>query len=308
MSTPCVSIVMPTRNRPELAARAVDSVIAQTLTDWELIIVDDASTDGTPDTIARYTSADSRIRGLRMDCARGAPSARNRGIGAARADLVAFIDDDDEWLDRKLQRQVETLAVASAGTGVSHAAFLQSDAAGSERVAGEFMAPDGHALDDLVRGNRLANSTVMARRTVLDAAGRFDESLPRLQDWDLWIRLAAITRFVCVPEPLARIHQTPRSISTDITALRTACALMAGKFGRTNLLSRRQYAELCYALAMLLGRNHLHADARRLVARSLRLRPWPPARIAGGVLLLAGMRPYLAAADLWTRAFDRRAR
>jgi glycosyltransferase involved in cell wall biosynthesis len=242
-----------------------------------------------------------------MDCASGAPSARNRGIVAARADLIAFIDDDDEWVEHKLQRQVETLASASDGTGVAHAAFLQSDAAGTVRVVGEFVAPNGYALDDLVRGNRLANSTVMARRSVLDDAGLFDESLPRLQDWDLWIRLAMTTRFVCVPEPLARIHYTPLSISTDTIALRTACALIARKYCGTKVLSRRQRSELCYALAMLLGRNHLHADARRLVARSLRLRPWPPARIAGGVLLLVGMRPYLAAADLWSRAFGTRA-
>jgi glycosyltransferase involved in cell wall biosynthesis len=295
MSTPAVTVIMPTRNRAAITPRAIESVIAQTWSDWELIIIDDASTDATPDMIARYAEGDVRIRSLRVDSAGGAASARNRGIAAARGDYIAFIDDDDEWLAPKLERQIAAFTAAPT-IGVTHGPFIEVDPESRERIVGEFQAPNGVALPTLLRGNQLGHSTVMVRRSVLQAAGAFDDRLPRLQDWDLWIRLAMITRFAHVPEPLVRVHLTPDSISTKSDALRSACGIVAASFERHAGLDQAQYAELCYALGQLLMRHGFARDGRKFVRRSLRLHPWPPSRIIGGLLFQLGQRPYHAVA------------
>ena len=108
---PKVSVVVPTYNRAELLPRALDSVIAQTFRNFELIIVDDHSTDTTQRVIAEYAN-DPRVRALRHERTRGQSSALNRGIAVARGEYVAFLDDDDEWLPTKLALQVEVLDAA----------------------------------------------------------------------------------------------------------------------------------------------------------------------------------------------------
>lgn len=301
MSTPLVSVIMPTRNRHELMRRAMRSVLSQTMPNWELIVIDDASTDETRTVLERFAAADPRIRRLHIPARNGAAAARNRGLDAARGEFVSFIDDDDEWLECKLEHHAAVLAGAAADTGVVHGPFIEIHADGGERLAGEYCAPDGRALNDLLSGNRLGHSTVTARTSSVRRVGAFDERLPRLQDWDLWIRLAAAGGFVCVGTPLVRIHLTAGSISTQPEALRAACDIMSAKYPDAANLDRAQYAELCYALGQLLLRHGDGAHGRRYVRRALRTYPWPPRRIAGGLLSQLSPRVYNVAAALHDR-------
>jgi glycosyltransferase involved in cell wall biosynthesis len=304
MSTPLVSVIMPTRNRADLMQRALDSVIAQSMTDWELLVVDDASTDGTRSVLERRASVDPRIRPLPMPEQRGAAVARNRALTIARGELVSFIDDDDEWLASKLELHAALFA-EDAGVGLVHGPFVEVHADGFERVAGTYTAVGGRALDDLLSGNQLGHSTVTARTAAVKRVGGFDERLPRLQDWDLWIRLAAITGFASVTSPLARVHITPGSISTQTDALRIACGVMAKKYPAAAGLGRAQHAELCYALGQLLIRHRDDIHGRRYVRQALRIYPWPPRRIAGGLLAQFGSRVYQAGASFHARMSTR---
>ena len=102
--SPVVSVIIPTYNRAHLIGRAIRSVLDQTYQDWELIVVDDASTDDIPGIVKGFT--DGRVKYIRHDENKGAAAARNTGIQAARGAYIAFLDSDDEWLPEKLERQV----------------------------------------------------------------------------------------------------------------------------------------------------------------------------------------------------------
>src|SRR5688500_9781977 len=110
---PIVSVVIPTYNRAHLIRRAIDSVVAQTFADWELIVVDDASKDDAEGVVRSY--GDSRMRYVRHDVNKGASAARNTGLYAAHGEFVAFLDSDDEWLPEKLASQVELFRANPGG-------------------------------------------------------------------------------------------------------------------------------------------------------------------------------------------------
>ena len=283
--TPRVSIVMPTRNRATLLPRALASVYAQTVEEWELIVVDDGSLDDTPALITAAAAADPRVRAI-CTTGIGAAAARNRGIAAASAPYIAFLDDDDEWLPAKLERQLEV----AADDVLVHTAFIETDGA-DVRLAG-LVDVGADTLVTLLRGNQLGNSTVLAPRRALNAVGGFDERLPRLQDWDLWLRLAARLRFRLLPQPLVRIHRTVDSISGRSDALVRAAAMIADKLPA--IASTAQLPEGYFGLAhTLIGAGEGRAG-RVYMRRALRLRPLAPRRWALALFAHVGSPAYRA--------------
>ena len=115
---PLVSVIIPSHNRAVLLPRAVESVLAQTYSNLEVIIVDDASSDSTPAVMADLVKRDPRVRYFRHETNRYASAARNTGIASARGELIAFLDDDDEWLPEKLAKQVPVMLSASPEVGM----------------------------------------------------------------------------------------------------------------------------------------------------------------------------------------------
>ena len=293
--TPRVSIVMPTRNRASLLPRALASVYTQTLADWELILVDDGSQDHTPALLAEAKNDDARVRTLRTEGI-GAAAARNRAIAVASAQYVAFLDDDDEWLPHKLERQLEV----AAEDVLVHTAFIETRGPDA-RLAG-LVDVERNTLRVLLRGNQLGNSTVLAPRSALEAVGGFDERLPRLQDWDLWLRLAARLRFWLLPQPLVRIHHTADSISTTSDALVRAADIMAGKL--PDIASAAQLADGYFGLAHTLISRGQAAAGRAYIRRALRSRPWAPRWWVVALLAHLGTPAYRAATALDGRRKD----
>jgi len=211
-----VSVVIPTYNRAEMVMRAVGSVVEQTFQDFELIVVDDGSTD---DTVARLqTLSDARIRLLPLPANSGGSRARNEGLRAARADLVAFLDSDDEWLPRKLEVQLARLRDSTdSRVAVAYCPWVTRDHLGGREVPGGLPANEGDVLEPLLRGWNVATSAALIRRGALEGVGGFDERLPAAQEYDLWLRLAtAGHNFVAVREALVvkHTHDGPR-ISVD---------------------------------------------------------------------------------------------
>jgi glycosyltransferase involved in cell wall biosynthesis len=185
---PGVSVVVPTFNRASLLGGALDSIQSQSMGDWECIVVDDGSTDGTPDLVASRAVADRRIRLLRIEHAGSPGRSRNIGIRASCGDLVAFLDDDDLWLPGKLASQVVLLAAEREPVMVCARVERFGDAVGPWPRS----LPKSPDLRSLLASNSIACSTVVVRRSALDQSGLFDESLRRAQDLDLWIRLLAV--------------------------------------------------------------------------------------------------------------------
>jgi glycosyltransferase involved in cell wall biosynthesis len=189
-----VSVVIPTHDRADLVGRAVASALTQTMGDLEVIVVDDGSTDDTPSVLDGLVARDERVRVLRLEGV-GAPGARNAGIDVARADLVAFLDDDDEWLPHKLELQVAHLDAHPdvSLVGCHHVVV----GAGAEV---EYRGPTTWHPDALLWCNFLGSASfVLVRRPPA-----FDPSFSACQDWDLWVRAASAGRAAIVPETLCR--------------------------------------------------------------------------------------------------------
>lgn len=201
---PGVSVVIPTYNRAGVVTRAIQSVLAQSYQAFEIIVVDDGSTDGTPMAVAAIQ--DPRIRYIRHDRNQGGGSARNAGIAAARGEYVAFLDSDDEWMPDKLERQVRVLGPSGPEIGAVCTGFVSLDARGQVRKTTipttRHVDPDGLLTRNLIG----TTSTFVARTGCLQAIGGFDTSLASCQDWDLYARLARHFRIAFVPEALVRHH------------------------------------------------------------------------------------------------------
>lgn len=198
MGTPTVSVIIPTYNRAPLVAEAVASVLAQTWTDYELLVVDDGSTDATLEVLAPFRD---RLRLLQQPENRGVSAARNRGAQEARGEWLAFLDSDDLWLPAKLARQLQWLA---AHPGVQIAQTEEIWLRHGRRVnpkkqhrkqSGRIFLPSLHLC-------LVSPSAVMLRRELFLQAGGFDESLPACEDYDLWLRLSWQYDIGLVPEPL----------------------------------------------------------------------------------------------------------
>ena len=203
-ANPKVSVVITTYNRASLLPRAVASVLAQTYEDYELIIVDDCSADDTPE--VTRTFVDPRIRIVRHPDNRGNPAAVNTGIRLARGEYVAFLDDDDEWLQTKLARQLEMLD-SDARVGLVYAWFDHVDGATGERRAGGRGVISGDISQDVVGWDMPAGTpTYLVRTDAARQLGGFDETLTVCSDWDFMARLSMRWHVAAVPEVLLLVH------------------------------------------------------------------------------------------------------
>ncbi len=225
-----VSAVVPTYQRAHLIADALDSVAGQTWRPFEIVVVDDGSTDGTKDAVAAWAAAhpDIPVRFLWQENA-GGNAARNAGIAAARGAFVAFLDSDDTWDATKTEKQMAVFS--DPGIGAVYCGLRETEAeTGKTLHEPPLSAPDAATLARLlVRDETGPTSAWIVRKTVLQAVGGFDPDLRARQDWDLWIRLAAQTRIASVPERLfsLRHHGGPRTASDPTRELRAYRAIRA---------------------------------------------------------------------------------
>ena len=208
-ATPTVSVVLPAFNRVASIGDAIDSVLRQTWADFELIVVDDGSTDGTR--AAAEAIEDPRLRVLSTGDNRGPSGARNAGVAAARGTWVAFQDSDDSWLPEKLARQMARLTEPGADwvaayCGMAIVGNVIKTGRGRVRVRyipnPEIEDVEGDIHLRLLRSSLVSTQMLVARRDALQAIGGFDEALFALEDWDLALRLSRQGPFAFVDEPL----------------------------------------------------------------------------------------------------------
>lgn len=186
MKTPLISVVLPTHNRKMLLGRAIRSVLEQTERNIELIVVDDASTDGTTNILNQFANSDSRIKILRNPGSLGGGGARNAGIAASSGKWIAFLDDDDEWLATKLRYQLDKLKACPSAIACS-CNFEQYFSSGASKIV---RLPENVSLQQLLRGSVLGGASMcLCSKDVLSRIGGFDTKFKSGQDWDLWVRL-----------------------------------------------------------------------------------------------------------------------
>jgi glycosyltransferase involved in cell wall biosynthesis len=198
ITTPRVSIVIVTYNREAFLPLAVRSVLCQTFEDFELLILDDASTDRSPEAI-RDLFTDRRITYVKHARNLGINANRNSGLALAKGDYVAMIDSDDVWLDpSKLQQQVDLLdGDRRCGLVGTHAKVLD----GSGKVIGE-LRPESDPVairNRMLIRNQFIQSSVLIRKRALDRAGWYDATIPIWEDYELWLRLGETSTLRNIP-------------------------------------------------------------------------------------------------------------
>jgi len=283
---PTVTVVVPVHNRAATVGRAVRSILSQTFQNFEIVVVDDGSNDGSA--VAAQAIGDPRILVVRHERNRGASAARNTGIRSGSAPFVAFLDSDDEAFPTRLEKQLSVFEHASDRVGLVYS--------GAERVL-----EDGEIVRDipidrfdlprvLLTTNVIGGTSVgMARRRVLDAIGGFDEQLQYTEERDLWLRISQRADVRCVPEPLVRIAQQTRQgrLSWNVEAVSRGREMFCRKHrdalidhGLLHIYLRESgWWEQRYAQNL--------REARRLYRASLVARPYTP--IAYFLLLSACM-------------------
>jgi glycosyltransferase involved in cell wall biosynthesis len=287
---PAVSVVIASRNYGRYLGGAVRSVLAQAFADLEVIIIDDGSTDDTPEVI-RPLLADPRVRCVRTD-GLGQPRAKNLGILQANAPLVAFLDGDDEWLPTKLERQLPLFADPAVGVVYSRRTLM--DAAGHDLPTPTPPLARGHVYDVMLVQNPVCFSSVVVRKSVFEAVGMFDPNLPLAIDYDLWLRVAGHFAFDYVDKPLVRYRTGHANLSSRITEriaavlgiLRRSLIRRRNAEAADPTAQREAWGSTCRTMGYVLRGNAPLAAAGWYVKAARHDRRWGAAikAIAGGVL------------------------
>ncbi len=265
MTVPGVSVLMAVHNGVPWVRDAVASVLAQTAGDLELIVVDDGSTDATPDLLAAVR--DPRVRVERQSRAGLTPSL-NRALALARAPLVARLDADDTALPERLERQ-RAFVDAHADVGLLGTGAREVDEAGREVRVVRPPTDDRALRRALIRRNPFVHSSIVMRRALAERLGGYDPALPVAQDYDLWVRMSAVTRLANLPEPLVVRRLLPGRVSAE----RDDDRLRAEARVRWRAVRSGTYPPWCavFAARALLALG-LPAPLRRALRRALGLR------------------------------------
>jgi len=210
---PKVSVIICSYNREKLLPRALDSVLSQDFKDFELIIIDDASNDGTEALTKTYLQKDSRLKYFKNDHNLGIAKSRNKGCKIAEGEYIAMLDSDDWWLKNdKLSRQVAILdakrAIGLIGTGI-----VLYDTKDNYIKVDIFEAENDKIRAKILAKNQFAQSSVLFRKEAHLNAGGYDESLVVCEDLDLWLKIGLRYEFANIPEALTAYLANPEGIS-----------------------------------------------------------------------------------------------
>jgi glycosyltransferase involved in cell wall biosynthesis len=275
---------MPAYNAARTIGVALESVLAQTFTDFEVIVVDDGSTD---ETGIIANNLDSRVRCVQQDNA-GPYVARNRGLHECRADLIALLDADDIWCPDKLRRQVDFMHRAP-NVGISYTAAWRVD----ENLAKLSYIPartyDDYGKALLLHSGILGGgcSAAMIRRDLIRSSGGFSSAYTQSGDWEYWLRLSRLTDFGPIDEPLVLYRLTAGSVSSNVERLEHSVMTILDEFYRGEVpedyrrLRRRVYSNHWMILAGSYFQDGKPLDAIRCAVRSLILHPANALRPAG---------------------------
>lgn len=291
-----ISIIIPSYNCANFIQYAIESVLNQAYTNYEIIVVDDGSTD---DTKAVLASIDDDRLIIVEQTNQGASAARNHGLKLAKGEFVAFLDADDQWFSHKLQKQAEVFEKYSDLIAVFsnfHITSVNNDIISTDGIKQDYaIFKDEHKkLEDLFQrkedniykgcivnslfmGNFIKTSSFIVKRSALDKTGFFDPDLITQEDYDLWLRLSLLGEFAYIDEPLLNRSKRPGQLTSDSNKLRIAedVVTVVEKFSKSDRLDlpkntintrlRKKYRDLCLNL---LG-NGDKKKARQVLIKSI---------------------------------------
>jgi glycosyltransferase involved in cell wall biosynthesis len=289
---PLVSVIIPTFNRASLVGRSVKSVLSQTYANLEVIVVDDGSTDNTEEVVRSL--GDPRIYYLRQEQNQGAAKARNIGVENARGEYISFQDSDDWWLPEKLEKQMDAFASLPQRVGVIYSGYWRM--IGDEKTylpSGGSGPKEGDMGMSLLKENIVATVTVVMRKECFLRAGGFDEGLPRLQDWELWIRVSRFSLFKFIDEPLAITYYQAQSITANQDALIRAFNLILEKHRGAYARDRKALAHACFLIGTHLWYSEGSTrEEKRYLRKAAILNPEKTSHLFYAMLTLFGKKTF----------------
>ncbi len=280
MSRPQVSVIVPTHNRASLIGQTLDSISRQTFRDYEVIIIDDGSTDET----ARVVRQRPEPLHYLYQEQRGAAAARNHALAEANGSLVAFLDSDDIWLPDFLS-EVAAAVQAQSDAALGYADFRTIDGQGRTLRGHRKKQHGGRVVTPLFASIFIHTSCVVARRDAILQAGGFDDRMEANEDYDLWLRLSLEHPFVSVPKPLClrRSHKGSLSRNGNVCNLTRKAQLLEGFYDRHGNgtipadLAHRRLAKTFYTAGKATARHRNFTESVDLLRRSMDYVPSPRA-------------------------------
>src|SRR5262245_15127494 len=238
------------------------------------MVVDDAYEDETPEVIRTFT--DPRIKYICHDISKGQGVTRNDGIGRASGEFIALLDDDDEWLPEKLEKQVRLLDSSPCDVGLIYTGLYTMDASNKRVLSTVHPEKRGHALEQLRLHNWIGTcSSVLIRRVVFDKVGLFDEGLAAKADWDLWIRIAEEFAIEYIREPLVLFRTLhDKRISTDYQSVIQGMEAQLTKYGRYFARDNRRHSFYHFILGLNYCQNGNVKIGRQALLKAIRLHPF----------------------------------
>ncbi|MBC7350807.1 MAG: glycosyltransferase [Thermogutta sp.] len=279
MAEPLVSVVIPVHNGERYLETTIQSVLNQTYTRLEIIVVNDGSTDGSRNVLRKYKDRIQLFEQPQL----GVGAARNRGVLEARGELVAFLDQDDWWFPTKIEKEVDELFRSDSGLVHTNTLYFDDSTQTFCDPLDPLAKPEeyiGWCYDRLLLGNAICNSSVVVRRVLFAQVGLCDYRIEgnSVQDYDLWLRLAQVTPFGFVEEPLTVFRLHPgQGTNNRRLMLREQIKILQWRLPTSDRERRRKLRKRLAGLADLLGRFELdfqdHTAARKAFWMALMFRP-----------------------------------
>ena len=258
---PVVSVIIPTYNREQYIQKALDSVLAQTYQRFEIIVIDDGSTDSTRTMISAYKE---NVHYLYQEN-QGISRARNTGIKNSHGDYIAFLDSDDYWLPEKTELQIALLQKhPEYGMAASRCASIRLDGSFREKNR---PGTSGWVLENLFQANFIRTSAAIIRRECFDRIGLFDEELKECEEYDLWLRIAAHYPVGFINRSLAVYVDNPEGVSTDSLSGRLYRLKVLEKEYLKRKIPPTMYGKRIANTCHYIGRHYL-AKEERVIGRS----------------------------------------
>jgi glycosyltransferase involved in cell wall biosynthesis len=272
---PKVSAVITTYNRAHFLKRAIRSVLEQTFQDFEIVVVNDASRDnGATDAVVE-SFHDPRIKYFRHESNKGIGVTRNTGVLNSSGKYIAFLDDDDAWLPKKLELQCGLFDSSSDAVGVVYTGIYRLEWKIKKITGQRIPRHRGHILDALRERNCIGtSSSVMIRRGCFDKVGLFDDALPYGEDFDMWLRLAGEFQFEYTEEPLVLYSRHDVKLSTNDARRLSGVERLLEKHGKFFSTDERRYARFHFNLGLLYCYNGNVGKSRRALLKAINLSPY----------------------------------
>lgn len=272
VKSPEVSVIIPVYNQAQFIDKAIKSVLKQSYQDFEIIVINDGSTDNTEAIVKGFI--DFRIRYICHKNNSGVSEARNTGIRLSRGKYIALLDADDEFLPEKLDMQVKLLRNEPFDVGMVCAWSFNMDKNGDCISKRNLPRKEGYIFEDLLSTNPISVPTVLIRKECFKKIGLFDSSLDGQEDWDMWIRVAKYYKFSLIKIPLAKRRIHPNRISYNLEKKVITAKRIIKKHINELKIRRNIHSKHYFYIGFRFCRMGKTKEGRRYLQKAISLNPF----------------------------------